>query len=210
MIWLYIATAIFGGIFVVPMVLGGLDLDVGVDADMDGGGDFDLDSGADFDVDVDAGFDVADGGFVETIGDFVGSLLTFRSIVMATMFFGVAGLVFSLFGTNSTVTLIAAIISAIFAAVLNGSIMQFVSGNEASSHLTTSDMQGVQAEVIMPVSPGRKGRIRAQIAGQTEYFVALPWKGRDGAASFDAGDAAVVVEIDNGTAMISPLRSLES
>ena len=91
MIWLYIATALFGGAFVVPMILGGIDFDADV-------GEFDMDVG-DVDVDVDLDMDV-DIGLTGAIGDFVMSLLNFRSIVLASTFFGLSGIVFTVLDTN--------------------------------------------------------------------------------------------------------------
>ena len=51
MIWFYVAAAIFGGVFLVPMVLAGLDvggIDVdGAGADLDGGGGLELEADGD-------------------------------------------------------------------------------------------------------------------------------------------------------------------
>ena len=55
MIWVYIASAVFGGAFVIPMMLGGLDLDAEV-------GDVYMDVG-DIDMDMDLDMDVASASF---------------------------------------------------------------------------------------------------------------------------------------------------
>lgn len=202
MIWVYIASAVFGCAFVVPMLLGALDLEAEVDADFDA----DLDPGMDLDVETDAG-GIAD-GLLGSVGDFVGSLLSFRSLVMAATFFGLAGIVFSLI-SSSLVAFVTAVGLGLVAAVVNGQLVQFINRNEASSHLTDRDVQGSSATVVLPLGPDRKGRIRAEVAGQTEYFVALPFKEAD-APSFEVGDAVVIVDVQGGTARVAPLPALDA
>lgn len=220
MIWVYIASAVFGGTFVIPMFLGGLDLDGGVDID-GGGTDVDGFDGIDGDIEVeidspgDAGpdidvTDVSGAAMYESVGEFASSLLSFRSLVFATTFFGISGAIFTLLGANVLVALVLAILLGLFAASLNSVLMQYVNKKEVSSHVTMADMRGVNAEVVLPVAADRKGRVRATVAGQTQFFVALPFGAQNADQTFAVGDPVVVVEVDNGTAMISPVRSLES
>jgi len=198
MIWVYIASAVFGCAFVVPMLLGALDLEAEVEADFD----------ADVDLDADASIGGAADGLMGSVGDFVGSLLSFRSLVMASAFFGLAGIVFSLISSD-LVAFVTAVALGLVAAAVNGQLVQFVNRNEASSHLTDRDVRGSSGTVVLPLGPGRKGRIRAEMAGQTEYFVALPYK-EDGAPSFDVGDPVVIVDIVGGTARVAPLPALDA
>lgn len=194
MIWLYIASLIFGAVFVVPMVLGGLDFDADI-------GEIDLDAGGvgDLDMDVDAS------GIAGAVGDFVGSLLNFRSIVLGSTFFGLSGIVFSALDTNVVATLITALVLGFIAAAANSGITTFVLGRQQSSHVTLRDAQGISAEVMLPIAADRRGRVRAQIAGQTEYFTALPYKS---GYSFEPGETVVVIEIDGGLAKVASLREL--
>lgn len=211
MIWLYIASAVFGGAFVIPMLMGGLDFDADVgEVDMDIGGDvdFDMDVGADIDsgIDVtDLDMDAGHGGITGAVGDFVASLLNFRSIVLGFAFFGVSGIVFTVVGTNVLLAFITALVLALVAAAINSGITTFVLGHQQSSHVTMRDVRGASAEVLLPISDGRRGRVRTQIAGQTEYFTALPYKSGH---SFEPGEEVVVVEIDGGMAKVASLREL--
>ena len=203
MIWLYIASTVFGGTFVVPMVLGGLDFDADVgDLDMDVGdvGDLDMDVGdvGDLDMDVDTGLTGA-------VGDFVMSLLSFRSIVMACTFFGLSGIVFTVLDTNVLLTLLTSIVLGFVAASVNSGVTKFVLNRQQSSHVTLREMQGVSAEVMLPIADDRRGRVRAQIAGQTEYFTALPFKP---GVTFEQGETVVVVEIQEGMALVVSLGEL--
>ena len=63
----------------------------------------------------------------------------------------------------------------------------------------------MSAEVILPIAEDRRGQVRAQIAGQTEYFTALPFKPD---YSFEPGEIVVVIEIDEGLAKVASLREL--
>jgi len=196
MIWLYIATAAFGGAFVVPMILGGVDFDADV-------GEFDMDVG-DVDVDVDFDMDV-DIGLTGAVGDFVMSLLNFRSIVLASTFFGLSGIVFTVLDTNVLLALLTSMVLGFVAAAANSGIPKFVMNRQQSSHVTLREMQGVSAEVMLPIADDRRGRVRAQIAGQTEYFTALPFKP---GFTFEPGETVVVIEIQEGMARVASLGEL--
>lgn len=210
MIWLYIASLVFGGAFVVPMILGGLDFDADVgeldlDVDMDVGADVDIDAGG---IEVtDLEMDAGASGLADTVGDFVSSLLNFRSIVLGATFFGLSGIVFTVLDTNVLVALITALVLGFVAAAVNSGLTTFVLGHQQSSHVTMSDVQGLSAKVMLPIAADRRGRVRAQIAGQTEYFTALPHKPDH---SFEPGETVVVIEIENGLAKVASLRELGS
>jgi len=227
MIWLYLAALVFGVAFTGPMLVGGLgadadaDIDVGdaelgdvdvadFDLDADVGGidaDFDAgDAGFDAEADIDGGFD-SDGLF-DGVGDFVLSLLSFRSIVFASTFFGLAGAVLSLFDYLEPVPLASALILGFLAAVLNSSLMKWLRGSEANSQRSERNLVGSPAEIVLPLGPGERGRIKIDLDGQPRYFVARAF--RDGADQvFTMGDPVVVVEIDNGTALVAPLPAHE-
>jgi hypothetical protein len=194
MIWLYIASLVFGAVFVVPMVLGGFNFDADI-------GDIGADSGGvgDLDMDVDAT------GIAGAVGDFVGSLLNFRSMVLGSTFFGLSGMIFTVLDTPVVATLITALGLGFVAAAANSGITTFVLGRQQSSHVTLSEVQGMSAEVILPIAEDRRGQVRAQIAGQTEYFTALPFKPD---YSFEPGEIVVVIEIDEGLAKVASLREL--
>lgn len=213
MIWIYVAAAIFGTAFVIPMLLGGLDL--GADVELDGG--FEVDGGLELsgDIDVDPGFDAdLDGGLdadgvLGGVGDFVASLLSFRSIVMFAAFFGLAGMVFSWLDFTEPGPLLTAAGLGFFAAALNGQLFRLLKDSETSSQLSERALSGQQASVVIPLAAGRKGRIRADINGQPHYMVALPYRSGD-EQHYDVGEPVVVIEIEDGTALVAPLPSLET
>ncbi len=203
MFWLYLASLVFGAVFTVPMILGGLDLDADV-------GDLDVD----VDVDIDASnLDLGDGmeldgdtsGLTGAVGDFVSSLLNFRSIVLGLTFFGLSGIILSALGTSTALTLVTAIVLGFVAAAANSTLTTFVLGRQQSSHVTMREVTGMSAQVMLPIAADRRGRVRAQIAGQTEYFTALPHNPEH---AFEPGETVVVVEMVDGLARVASLREL--
>lgn len=203
MIWIYLLSAVFGGLFVVPMMMGGLDLDTDFDIDLDAEADFDLDAGG-AEIDVDGGLDMDADSFLGQFGDFAGSLLSFRSIIMFITFFGVSGLVFSGLGFGTIATALTASGLGFAAAMLNSALFTFIRGNEVNSQITNIDLQGTLARVIIPIDSDHKGRIVAEINQQPHYLVASP-SALDRGQSFAVGDSVVVVDMERGTALVTKL-----
>lgn len=209
MIWVYVAAAIFGGGFVIPMLLGGLDfdsdaeLDFDADADMDFG-DADMDIGeAEVDADSQGSLAEAAGG----VGAFVASLLTFRTLVMSAAFFGLVGIVLTVFDYSEPVPLLSAIPLGLFAGVANARLVDYVKRSEVSSHLTSRELGGSRARVVLPIAPALKGRVEVSVSGQPTYMVALPYK--QDAPEMVQGAEVVVVEVREGTAYVAPLPTFE-
>ncbi len=206
MMIMYLAAAIFGGLFVIPMILGGLDTDVdvggGLELDTDTGIDLGGDSGVDLDAEAD--FDSADTGetAVDAVGSFVSSLLSFRSVVFFLFFFGISGIIFRTLGSSAVITLILALGLGFVSAALNAQLFSYLKRTGSSSQRLSRDIEGHSAKVILPISGSQKGRIRADLSGQPTFMVAVPFNS-DG--SFGVGDSVVVVEVQNGTARVAAL-----
>lgn len=202
--WFYGASALFGGVFVLLMILGGLDFEGDVDLDFDSDVDFDVD------VDIDSpDVDFDTSGVLGDIGQFFASLISFRSLVFFAAFFGLIGLAFEfLTDSNVLTTFLAALVGGGFAAVVNGQLFKYLKGSEASSELSNRQIAGRAAQVVIPLGPSRRGRIKADIDGQPHFLVALPFKEKED-MHFDVGDSVVVVEVHNGTALVAPLPGLE-
>jgi hypothetical protein len=136
MTWLYLSSLILGGIFVVPMVLGGLDVDV----DMP-------------ELDTDLELDMDNGGFFGAAGDIVSSLLSFRSIVMFITFFGATGLLIGALTGAGFTTLLTALGLGFSAAALQSAVFRRLSSADTSSQLTSRDLEGIVAQVISTANP---------------------------------------------------------
>ncbi len=207
MIWLYLSALIFGAAFVLPMLMGGLDF--GGDAEFDFDADADIGDGGFGDADVgefgDA--DVASTGALAGVGDFVSSMLSFRSMVFFAAFFGLTGTALTVLDTSVVITLIVAVVLGLFASGLNTALFRYVLSRETDSTFSNADLSGRPAHVVLPMGPGRKGRIRVDIGGQPQYLVALPFGPTE--EQYDIGTSVVVVEIENATALVAPLMELE-
>ncbi len=242
MIWIYVATAIFGGAFLIPMVLGGLtsDLDGGFGGDL-GEADLDLDADIDLDLEMDADFDVtgdvdlgdvgvggdltaatadpsmgggAFGGGLfdsEMLGAVFSSLISFRTIVFFTAFFGTAGLVFGALGYQPAVTLGTAVLIGAIAAVANSMLFGVIKNSQPNSQISDRTLEGRPATVVLPMTGSQRGRIRVELSGQPQYIVARPMEGRpdEPEQRFDVGASVVVVKIEDGTAHVASLPELD-
>ncbi len=209
MFWIYLASAIFGGSFLIPMILGGLGSDMEVDSDLelDTDVDFDADFDADMDMDSDLGSDshspVSAG--LDAGQAIVGSLLSFRSIVFFAAFFGAAGLVFTGLGYNVVLTLVTAVILGVIAAVANSTLFGLLKASEITSQVGERTFEGRPASVTVPIDTRHRGRIRIDLAGQPHYLVAESYDGE----AFEQGHEVVVVEIQDGIARVASLIDLE-
>lgn len=223
MIWVFVAAAIFGGAFLIPMILGGLDSEVGdglggdlgegVDVDVDMDVDVDvIDVGTDVDVgsdlDADGGAEFADTGGSDAIGAIFASLVSFRTVVFFSAFFGASGLAFGALGYSSVVTLATAVLIGVIAALANSALFGLIKNSQSDSQISDRTLVGRRARVVLPMDGVRRGRIRIDLTGQPLYLVARsidegPEQG------FDVGASVVVVKIEDGTALVTSLAELD-
>lgn len=211
MFWIYLAAAIFGGSFLIPMILGGLGSDMEVDTDVDFDADLELDTDVDFDTDVDLDADVGSDAHspvsagLDAGQAIVGSLLSFRSIVFFATFFGAAGLVFTGLGYNVVLTLVTAVVLGVVASVANSVLFGLLKASETSSQIGERTFEGRPAAVTVPIDADHRGRIRINLAGQPHYLIAESFDGE----AFEPGREVVVVEIQDGIARVASLIDLE-
>lgn len=217
MFWIYLAAVIFGGSFLIPMILGGLgsdmevDSDFELDTDVDFDADIELDTDVDFDSDVDLDSDAGSDGHspvsagLDAGQAIVGSLLSFRSIVFFAAFFGAAGLVFTGLGYNVVLTLVTALVLGVVASTANSVLFGLLKASETSSRVGERTFEGRPAAVTVPIDADHRGRIRVNLAGQPHYLVAESFDGE----AFEPGREVVVVEIQDGIARVASLIDLE-
>jgi membrane protein implicated in regulation of membrane protease activity len=187
MLGLYLFSAVVGGAFVVFFILFG-------DADADVGG---LAADVDLDAEVDAG---TGSGLAAAAADF----LSFRSLAFFLGFFGITGIVLRALGAATLVSLPLAVAMGLFALWLNTRLMRYLKRADVDGSLRNRDLTGRPAEVVIAIDPDSKGRIAIDVAGQQIYLVARPFR----TGSFAIGDHVVVIEIDNGTALVASMEEL--
>ncbi len=189
MLGLYVFAAVVGWAFVAFFILFGADADTG----------FDVDADADLDLDLDTG---AGGGLAALATDY----LSFRALVFFAALFGLTGVVLDLLDANGAFTLAAAVAMGVFAVWLNARLIRYVKQSSVTTSLRDADMAGLAGEVVLPVGPGRKGRVAIEVDGQRRYLVATPFRA---SGEFSVGDRVVVIEVERGGARIAAMDELE-
>ena len=188
MFGLYLFCAIVGGAFVVFFVV------FGGDADADVGG-LDMDADIDLDADVESH---------SAWSDLASDYLSIRAAVFFLAFFGITGVVLDVLGANAVLALLLAVAMGALAVWVNARLMRFLRTSDLDGSLRNTDLAGRPARVVLPIAADSKGRVALDVAGQEIYLVARPFR----AASFAVGDAVVVVEVDNGTALVASLEDM--
>lgn len=195
----YLASAIVGWAFVGLFLFGGIDVDV----------DADFEADADVDTDLDGNINAAGSGFASSIASAGLSLLSFRSIMFFLAFFGLTGMVLDVIDASALAALLAAIGVGAFAWVFNSFVFRALKVADVSSSLVRADIEGTMGEVVLPISPGHRGRIFIEVGDQRRYLTARPHE-KAKQSAFAVGDQIVVVGLDNGAALVMPVDVLDS
>ncbi len=193
MFWFYVAALIVGGVFIVPLFIGGL-------------GDLDADADLDLDADVDGDFGgEGDSDALGVLGDIGSGLFSVRSLAFFATFFGLTGVILELLSYNSGLTLGVSIGMGLTAALLNSMAFTLIKRGEASSQVMSSDLEGRAGTVAVPIEPGRRGRVRVDLGGQPQYLAAVAM---DPNSTLERGHPIVVVRISGPTATVASMRDM--
>lgn len=181
LLYVYVASAIVGGILLGASLFLGhdasddFDAHVDVDVDADVGADFDahvdldadVDADADVDVhaDADADIDVGHDGAFEA-ADFWMPFLSLRFWVFFLTFFGLAGAIFEIFGLAGRVsTLVAALVVGFVCGFGAAFAMRRLRRSEVSGVTKRSDYKGLEGDVLLPISKEERGKVRVTTRG---------------------------------------------
>ncbi len=164
--------------------------------------DVDADVDADLEFDADAAPDAGAGGVGEGLGDAVLSIFSFRAMVFLLAFFGATGLILDALDVHAIPTLLLAMAMGLFAGYLHARLFAYLKRSSMESSTTNADLRGSRAKVVVPVSSEQKGRIEVDVEGRPVYVTARPFK--DG--TFEKGQVVVVVEVEDGMALVGPLN----
>lgn len=168
-------------------------------ADVDADADFDADFDADVDVDADASIVGSAGAGV---ADAVLSIFSFRAMVFLLAFFGVTGLILRGLGVGSFFTFVLAVAMGLFAGYLHARLFAYLKRSSVGGMTTDSDLRGSRAKVVVPILENGRGRIEVDVDGQPVYLTAKAF----GGGTYEKGERVVVVEIDDGTALVGHLN----
>jgi membrane protein implicated in regulation of membrane protease activity len=123
------------------------------------------------------------------------------AFVMAT--FGVCGLLLGATGAGGGPTFVAAAIAGVVAGVLNSTLFNWLRRSESTIEVSDARLAGAIGRVVVPVTPGQRGRITVTVGDQQIHLSALALP--DTAAELTVGDPVLVVEVRNGVASVTPL-----
>jgi len=204
LIYIYLATLIFGGVLLgTSILLGGHgDMDADIDADLDIDLDIDLDVDGDMDLDADAGgfdkdFDVAGAGDV-----FFWPLKSVRFWTFFSAFFGLTGLALEGLDLMSTIpALITASTMGVGIGWTASAVIRNLARDDSGRAAQAKDYIGKTARVIVPVKPGGVGKVRVAIRGQNIDLLAVT----DEEEPLTSEDEVLVIELDGTRARVARL-----
>jgi membrane protein implicated in regulation of membrane protease activity len=168
-----------------------------------GDADSDFDVDADVDLDVEADVDVSGVGSVGAgVADAVLSIFSFRAMIFLFAFFGVTGLIMRGLGLNAVATFLVALAMGLFAGYLHARLYAYLKRSAPGTPTTIVELRGSQARVVVRVAEGGKGRVEVDVDGRPVYVTARGFRG----GAYDKDELVVVVEIEDGTALIGHLN----
>lgn len=218
-------------LFVFALIVGGGLLAVSLLGDLVGGdADFDTDVDADFDVDFDADFDVdadvavdadmaVDDVALEPVSvdgavptDLAGAIriFTIRNLTYFLFGFGAVGWLLTTLwpGLPIWVAAVAAVAAGGLAAGIAALIFGWVKATDSGWQADETSFVGCEARVLLPVGHGKLGQIMVRRGDREHELRALPFDPRADAP--ERWSHVIVIEMDGGTARVSPMESLTS
>lgn len=203
---LYILAAMLGGGLLIFSVLSGAHHDVG---DVDASGlDAHL-SGVDADVsgvDVHADHDIHLAH--DAAGELVLGLFRPRNIIFFLTAFGFTGTLLTLLDNAPKMTLSLALVMGGGAMLLTHTLFTWLRRSEMGiDALSEREIEGRAARVVLPLSPGERGRVACLIADREHYITAR--LAADVSEPVAAGGEVVILRVEGGVAEVVPFDMLE-
>lgn len=206
-------------IFLFALILGGGLLGLSLLGDLFGGVDADLD--ADFEADVDPvvaadphlpidQVGAAAGAAVDASGDLSGAIriFTIRTLTYFLFGFGAVGWLLVTLAPELPIAVVtaAAAVSGGLAGALAGVVFGWLRATDSGWQSEEASFVGCEARVLLPVAHGRPGQIMVLRGDREHELRALPFDQR--ASEPEAWRNVVVIDMDGGTARVSPLEAL--
>ncbi len=173
----YLIALLVGGFFVTLSIFGG-------DAD----GDVDLDMDADVDMDAPG----AGAGIID--------LLSLRTVFLFAAFFGLTGVLFTWQEAGEPYTAFLATLLGLIAGLGGSFIIKKVAQTQVSSSVTSEELHGRTARVLLPFEPGERGTVNVIVKGNRMRITARAFDDSEGA--FAPGDEVVIVQMDGHVAEV--------
>jgi membrane protein implicated in regulation of membrane protease activity len=116
-------------------------------------------------------------------------------------FGGGAGYALTRMGTGSVVTATGAAVIGWVSGVLAVTVIRVMSKNSVSSDVGASDIIGMTGTLTLPIGPGQPGKVRVDIKGRTEDFVANIVE--DGGTLPTGSTVLIVAEGERGSLLVT-------
>ena len=229
LLYIYVATFVLGGILLASSLFLGsndadsdvdagpdldhdvdmdmdADVDMDLDADVDADMDLDADADADMDHDVDADADHDVGGGVD-VSDFWLPFLSVRFYVFFMCFFGLTGLVFwYLYRSAPWISLTAASVMGVISGFSAAFIIQRLKKSSVGTSMSPKDFKGLEADVLLGIEEGGRGKVRAHLQGQSIDFIARTME----AGPVAKGRKVLIIAVKDNEAVVVPAPELEA
>lgn len=209
MLGIYIFAAIVGGGLMLFSMLAGADHDAS-DADASGfDAGHDIDHGFDHGADHDVGHADADHDLRLGAGELVLGLFRPRNIIFFLMAFGLTGTLLELLRHPSTVGGLVPSLAMGLGAMMttHGVFLWLKRSDSAVDALSDFDLEGAVGRVIVPLSPGIRGRIACTLGDREVYLIARLSEGHEGVLV--PGNEVVVLRVHDAVAEVMPFGPAE-
>lgn len=144
------------------------------------------------------------GGGDDGIGAIMARLFPLSTVVLAVAMFGITGLVLGAVDTGASVTFAAALGVGIVAGALNSALFSYLRRSDSTAAVSDAQVAGAVGRIVLPVAPGRRGRIAVAVGEQQLYFSATSLA-EDPPVELAVGDPILVVQMHNGVASVTRL-----
>ena len=129
------------------------------------------------------------------------SVIPLSSVAFVLAFFGLSGVIGSATNTAALLVFVFALVVGVGAGAMNSAAFSWLRRHSNSSDVADSELEGSIANVALPISSERRGKIIVSKAGAREQMTASPVDG----SPIDQGERVVIVRVDRGVALVAPL-----
>jgi hypothetical protein len=152
-----------------------------------------------------AGKDTGHGGHSHAHDDAFGwgwaPVTSLRFWVFVFAFGGGAGLALTALGSSEAVTAGGAVGIGWVSGALAVAIIRSLTKKHVSSQVGAAELVGTTGQLLLPAGPGKPGRVRVEIKGKTEDFVATVVE--DGGDLPTGSQVLIVAEGERGTLLVA-------
>ncbi len=128
-------------------------------------------------------------------------VMSLRFWVFFLAFGGAAGLALDALGSSEVVAAVGAAVIGWAAGAVAVAVIRSLTRTSVSSELTAADLVGETGTVILPVAPGRPGKVRVALKGRAEDYVANVVD--DGLELPSGASVLIVAEGERGSLLVS-------